>query len=210
MDWRAQGAVSSVKDQGKCASCYAFTAAGAIESIYKIKKGTLYDLSPQQIVDCSQGQRNSGCRGGFMTNAYNYLNGNKLMKSADYPYTGVLGSCKYVSSKGVTNVPSHKVLPKNDVNAILNAVAQQPVSIGMSAFCGSFMLYKGGIITKSCGSVLNHAVLIVGYGSTNGQDFWIIKNSWGPSWGEQGYFRILRTAGAGIGGINSLASYPNV
>lgn len=132
------------------------------------------------------------------------------MKNGDYPYTAVTGTCKYTASKGVTNVPSHKTIAKNDVNAIMNAVAQQPVSVGMSAFCGSFMLYKGGIVTKSCGSILNHAVLIVGYGSTGGQDFWIVKNSWGAAWGEQGYFRILRSSGAGIGGINTLASYPNI
>jgi len=80
----------------------------------------------------------------------------------------------------------------------------------MSGYCGSFMLYKGGVITRSCGPIANHAVLIVGYGSSNGQDFWIVKNSWGAAWGERGYFRILRSSGAGLGAINTLASYPNV
>lgn len=210
VDWRNSGVVSSVKDQGKCASCYAFVAAGAIESIYKIKKGTLHDLSPQQIVDCSTVNRNAGCKGGFMTYAYSYLQSRKLAKNSDYPYTGVVGTCKYNANVGITNVPSYVTLPKNDVNAIMNAVAQQPVSVGMSAFCGTFMLYKSGILTRSCGPVLNHAVLIVGYGSLNGQNFWIVKNSWGTKWGEQGYFRIARGTGAGVGGINSLASYPNI
>ena len=145
-----------------------------------------------------------------MTNAYNYLAKDKLMKTGDYPYTGVDGTCKYNSAKGLVNTPSHVVLPKNDPTSIMNAVAKQPVSVGMSAFCGSFMLYKGGIVNKSCGSILNHAVLIVGYGTTNGTDFWIVKNSWGVNWGEQGYFRILRSQGNGIGGINQLASYPNI
>jgi len=112
-----------VKDQGRCASCYAFAAAGAIESIYKIKKGPLHDFSPQQIVDCSTGFRNAACRGGFMTNSYKYLRGDKLMRQGDYPYTGLKGTCKYVGSRGVTNVVSYKTLPRNDVNALLQAVA---------------------------------------------------------------------------------------
>lgn len=133
------------------------------------------------------------------------------MRASDYPYVALKQSCKYNAAKGVVNTAGFTAIASGDVNGILNAVAQQPVSIGMSAFCGAFMQYKGGIITTSpCGTYLNHAVLIVGYGSESGKDFWIVKNSWGTAWGEGGYFRIQRTTGVGLLGINKLAAYPRM
>ena len=145
-----------------------------------------------------------------MTNCYKYLAGNKLMRSSDYPYTGQVGSCQYNAAKGVVNVASYREIAKGDINSILNAVAQQPVSAGMAGYCGSFMLYKGGVITTNCGTLLNHAVLIVGYGrdAASGMDYWIIKNSWGTAWGEGGFFRLKRTTGDGLSGINNAVSYP--
>ncbi len=103
-------------------------------------------------------------------------------------------------------------IPKKNPRALLEAVAKQPVSIGMNCFCSNFMLYKGGILTKGCPSIpLNHAVTVVGYGSEGGIDFWIIKNSWGPRWGEQGFIRVERKmveGDSGMGGMTTLASYP--
>ena len=169
--------MAAVKDQGKCSGCYAFAAAAALEGIYKIKRGQLIDMSQQQLIDCTKSYRNAGCKGGFMTNCYKYLAQSKIMRANDYPYIVQDGDCKYVDSKGITKIASYTELPKNNPRALMEAVARQPVSIGISAFCSVFMLYKGGVLTKGCGTVpLNHAVTLIGYGrdQATGLDFWLI------------------------------------
>ena len=135
-------------------------------------------MSPQQLLDCTLGYRNAGCKGGFMSNCYKYLAQNKLMRSSDYPYEVQVGTCRYQESKGITKVPSYTEVPKKSPRALMEAVARQPVSIGISALCSSMMLYKGGVLTRSCGTYLNHAVLLVGYGkdSASGLEYWLIKN----------------------------------
>ena len=112
-------------------------------------------------------------------------------------------------------MPSYIEVPKNNPQALLEAVAKQPVSVGISAFCQNMMLYKGGVLTKSCGAALNHAVVLVGYGTDSGTglDYWLVKNTWGTKWGEQGYIKMVRNMIQGDGGLNgitTLASYPNI
>ena len=215
IDWRAAGAVTSVKDQGRCSGCYGFSTAAAMEGAYKIfKGGPLTDFSPQQILDCTgYPWGNSGCQGGYMTNAFNYLKSNKIMTLASYPYTGVAGYCK--ASGGVVGTTGYVALPANDPNALLNAVTRQPVSIAVSASSGSFYFYSSGVLdTPSCGTSINHAVTLVGYGvSSDNIPYWLVKNSWGASWGNNGYINIKRDMGIngpGVCGILKLSSYPNV
>lgn len=141
-----------------------------------------------------------------MTNAFNYLKSNKLQSESSYPYTGKAGTCKYNEGAGITNVASYTALPANDPQALMEAVARQPVAVAMYA-SGPIMGYRSGVFDNNyCGTNVNHAVIIVGYGtdSDSGKDFWIVKNSWGPTWGEQGYFRLKRDMsqkGPGMCGI---------
>ena len=213
VDWRSSGAVGPVRNQGSCAGCYAFSSAAAMESIYKIKTGQLLQFSPQQIIDCSTGFRNKGCSGGLMTYSFNYLQSNKMMKESSYPFTGKGGACKYNAANGVVNTVGYTSLAKTH-DALMNAVAQQPVSAGVNMNSSAFMNYKSGIIsTAACGTTMNHAILVVGYGTENGTPYWLIKNSWGTGWGQAGYAKILRQpglSGAGICGIQYMTSIPKI
>lgn len=167
----------------------------------------------QQLLDCTRSYGNAGCGGGLMTNAYNYLKQAKIQSYSSYPYTGRQGTCRYSSSQGVVGVSSYTNVAKNSASGLISAINKQPVSMGIAASSSVFRLYRSGIITStSCGTMLNHAVLAVGYGSQNGIDYIIIKNSWGTTWGEKGYVRIkhTNTNGAGICGIYALNSIPNI
>ncbi|CDW72368.1 UNKNOWN [Stylonychia lemnae] len=213
IDWRTQGAVSAIKNQGSCGGCYAFSSADAMEGAYALKNGQLQVFSPQQIIDCSTGYGNAGCGGGLMTNSFNYLKTAKIMTMSSYPYVGNQQQCRYSSSKGVVGVTSFVSVTKNSPSALKQAIQVQPVSIAVAAAGSTFRLYKSGIITSSaCGTSLDHAVLLVGYGSQNGQSYWIVKNSWGTTWGESGYVRILDDGknGAGICGMLQMSSYPKI
>ena len=146
-----------------------------------------------------------------MTYAYKYLLTNKIVSRDSYPYTAVQGSCKANGKSGVLSVKSYKSIPSGDVDAHMEALQNGPLSIAVASSSSTFMQYAGGIISSSaCGTSLNHAVNLVGYGSENGRDFWIIRNSWGTNWGEKGYFRVARQSkdGPGICGILKMSSYP--
>jgi C1A family cysteine protease len=218
VDWVSAGAVTPVKNQGQCGSCWSFSTTGSVEGAWFIKKGELVSLSEQQLVDCSGPEGNMGCNGGLMDQAFSYIikNGG-ICSEADYPYSsggGANGTCHTCTP--VAHISSYvDVQPKNET-ALMAAVAQQPVSVAVEADGLDWQFYFGGIVTDACGTNLDHGVLVVGYGTDytgKPQDYWKVKNSWGADWGEQGYIRLGRgTAFAPNGqcGILMDPSYPIV
>jgi len=216
VDWTLKGAVTAVKDQGSCGSCWSFSATGALESAYYLKYGSLELFSEQQLVSCDN--VDAGCNGGFMDDAFTWVqkNGGLATESA-YPYTsgtsGANGVCK---TAGIVNNPkvapvSYTDVQTGSVNALLSAVAQQPVSIAIQANQLAFQFYKSGVLTGKCGKNLDHGVLLVGYGTdaATGVDYWKVKNSWAATWGEAGYIRIERSS-ADKCGVLDAPSYPNL
>jgi C1A family cysteine protease len=214
VDWRTKGAVTSVKDQGQCGSCWTFSATGAIEGAWAISKGQLIDLSEQELVDCATGisYGSHGCNGGQMEGAFKFTIQNGLCSLASYPYTAKDGSCQQCSA--ISHITSCSDVKPNDQVSLKAAVAKQPVAVAIEADTRYFQSYSGGVLTStSCGSNLDHGVLVVGYGTENGIDYWLVKNSWGTSWGEKGYVKIQKSSSTnepGICGIAMNPSFPTV
>jgi C1A family cysteine protease len=210
VDWEAAGAVTPVKNQGQCGSCWAFSTTGSTEGAVFVSGKPLPVLSEQQLVDCSGSEGNQGCNGGLMDYGFQYIINNKGIGSeASYPYTAKDGTCKKVAS--VATIKSFKDVPTNSETALMTAIVQQPVSVAVEADQDSFQLYAGGVMTKACGTQLDHGVLAVGYGTQGTQDFYQVKNSWGADWGFKGYILLGRGAAfkaAGQCGIQMDPSYP--
>lgn len=221
IDWVEKGAVSPVKDQGQCGSCWSFSTTGAIEGAFAIKYGKMVEFSEQQLVDCdnlSNGGRDHGCNGGLMDNAFTWVGKNGgLCGETEYPYvsgtTQTAGVCQKTCKLVAGSVVAKHVdvVAKSDA-ALMSALAQQPVSIAIEADQRDFQLYKSGVFTGTCGTNLDHGVLVVGYGTDAGLDYYKVKNSWSTSWGENGYIRFGRgeqyNSGSGQCGILLQASFP--
>jgi len=214
VDWEAQGKVTPVKNQGQCGSCWAFSTTGSLECDYAIKTNSLVSLSEQQLVDCSSSYGNDGCNGGWYYYAWEYAikNGGLCTESA-YPYTGVQGVCKSSSCGTKYDAPkSYTKVTADDATALLNSAAVGCVSVAIEADQFAFQYYSSGVLTGTCGTTIDHAVLVVGYGTQSGQDYWKVKNSWGTSWGEAGYVLICRNCNAngaeGECGINMYPAFP--
>eukprot|EP00753_Platysulcus_tardus_P022012 PLAT9194.3.p2 GENE.PLAT9194.3~~PLAT9194.3.p2 ORF type:complete len:336 (-),score=94.22 PLAT9194.3:148-1128(-) len=209
VDWRQKGAVTPVKNQGQCGSCWAFSTTGSTEGVTEIATGTLTSLSEQQLVDCSGSYGNQGCNGGLMDNAFKYIIANGICTEASYPYTAQDGTCKASScTKGAT-LSSYQDITKNNQQAMMTAAARQPVSIAVEADQSGWQFYSGGVFDGTCGTKLDHGVLVVGYGTQGSSPYYIVKNSWGSSWGEQGYILLGNHAsGSGQCGMYMAGSTP--
>ena len=210
IDWRAKGAVTPVKDQGQCGSCWAFSTTGSLEGAHFMATGNLVSLSESNLVDCSLA--NQGCNGGMMDLAFKYAERHPLMTEADYPYKPKTGpfACKYKKDKGVVTVKNFDDVKVDSADQLKAALNEGPVSVAIEADQTIFQMYTGGVITSAdCGTQLDHGVLAVGYGVENGQEYYIVKNSWGPNWGDNGYVKLGVQDGAGICGIQMQPSIPH-
>jgi C1A family cysteine protease len=216
VDWVTAGKVNPIQNQGHCASCWAFSATAAMESAHAIFHTTLYKLSEQNFVSCTSLQGNHGCNGGNYGAAWNYAKSYPVESEANYPYTsgttGQTGSCTYNATKGIGGIVSHTTVA-TDTTSIKTAIAQQPQSVSIEADTAYFQSYTSGVLTNAtkCGTSLDHAVVAVGYGTdATAGGYYLVRNSWGTSWGEKGYVKIGQAAAPGICGINKNVQHPTV
>jgi xylem cysteine proteinase len=211
VDWRAKGAVTHVKNQQACGSCWAFASVGALEGLSFINNSKLYDYSEQHVIDCDPYA--FGCQGGWPMQAFNYTAQKGIEQTADYPLNGGQTNCSYKPELAMqVNDGYYNVTPMN-VTQLKLAVAQQPVAIVIQAYGLHFMYYRSGVMKRLCGwQSLDHVVLIVGYDIIDGEEAWIVKNSWGTRWGEKGYIYMSTDAtinkGYGICGLLQIPSAP--
>ncbi|XP_010218756.1 PREDICTED: cathepsin S, partial [Tinamus guttatus] len=203
-------AMNHLADMGACGACWAFSAVGALEGQLQLRTGRLVSLSAQNLVDCSVMYGNKGCAGGFMTRAFQYIIDNQGIDSdAAYPYTAQNGTCQYNVSTRAATCSKYVELPYADEAALKDAVANVgPVSVAIDATQPTFFLYKSGVYDDPrCTQEVNHGVLVIGYGTLDGKDYWLVKNSWGEYFGDKGYIRMARNHGNHCG-IASYGSYP--
>ena len=214
VNWVEAGAVTPVKDQGQCGSCWAFSSTGSLEGAHFLASGELLSFSEQQLVDCAGLKYgNYACNGGLQDNAYNYYEaGNNAMLESDYGYTGTKGSCAYDATKAVdVTVSTYTHVTENDVDQMKAGLAIAPLAVAIEADKMVFQTYKSGVMSSTkCGTNLDHAVLAVGYGTdeASGMDYWLVKNSWNTVWGDEGYIKLQIVDGEGICGVQEDAEWP--
>ncbi|KAK9885465.1 hypothetical protein WA026_010960 [Henosepilachna vigintioctopunctata] len=208
IDWREKGAVNAIRNQQGCGCCWAFSAAAAIESALAISSGKLRSLSVQNLNDCSWSERNSGCQGGWAHFAFEYVKKNGIESEEDYPYFVHDLQCKADSSKVVTKISDYVHIEAGNEEDLKNAIARQPVSVAIVAN-NNLRAYHSGIFSDpACNNhILNHIVVAIGYGSENGHDYYIVRNSWGEAFGENGYFKLARNQG-NMCRVTDVAYYP--
>ncbi|XP_062253983.1 procathepsin L-like [Platichthys flesus] len=212
MDWRAHGLVTPVKDEKKCGCSWAFSATGSLEGQHFKKTQNLVNLSEQQLVDCSEKYGSSGCNGGSVEVAFDYIIDNGGIEIKDtYKYVAEKQTCSSHPDKSIATCTDYQHVKQNDEHALKKAVANiGPISVGIDGSLDSFRNYVSGVYDESsCSTFANHYALIVGYGNENGKDYWLVKNSWGKAWGEEGYIKMKRNSNNQCG-IASAAIYPVV
>jgi len=206
-DWRAQNKVTPVKNQGSCGSCYTFSSCAAVEAAYAIKNNQFISLSEQNILDCSSNTKyqNNGCNYGYLNQAFQYILDNGVELSNAYPYAGRLAACQNSATQSHVRISGYNRVGTGDLDMMNAVYSHGPISVSVDSSGNDFMLYKGGIISTGTQKI-NHFILLVGWGTQNGVDYWIVKNSWSTSWGEAGYGRLIR--GKNIRNINANNYYP--
>jgi cathepsin L len=215
VDWRTHNppVVTPIKNQGQCGSCWSFSTTGSTEGQHALATGNLVSLSEQNLVDCSTAEGNEGCDGGLMTQAFEYIiKNNGIDTEASYPYKAVEGKCKFNAANVGATISSYVSVVSGSEADLQNATALVgPISVAIDAGLPSFQMYTSGVYDPLlCSSTkLDHGVLVVGYGSEDGKDYWIVKNSWGTTWGMEGYFYLARNADNKCG-VATMASYPIV
>lgn len=198
LDWRSQGKITPIRDQAQCGSCYTFGSVAALEGrllmqYSNLDKNTL-DLSEEQLVQCSRSLGNNGCNGGLGTKVYKYIQKNGIVREKDMPYTAKDGRCTVDLSKKYAGISGYKNVASKNTEQLKAALTEGVVDVSIDASSYKFQLYKTGVYTDTkCGTSimdLNHEVACVGYGKENGQEYWIVRNSWGTSWGDKGYIKM--------------------
>lgn len=212
IDWRKKGAVTSVKNQGKsCSSCWAFSVTGCLEGQYFLKTGKLISLSPQNLVDCTNTHGRGKCFGRSRHDALDWIKDHGIESEQTYPYQAKGGDCIYDQKYSVTTIRDYVNIPSGDEMKLQQAIATiGPISVSVDSSHHSFVYYSSGIYyePKCSEKNLNHAVLAVGFDTDeNGHEYYIIKNSWGDSWGSNGYMKLARNKKNHCG-IASRATYP--
>lgn len=188
LNWTAKGAVTPVKDQGQCGSCWAFSATGTLESLDFIMNGRLNSYSEQQLVDCDTGCY--GCSGCWVYAALDYTAKYGVESESSYPYNATENTCQYSSSKATKTNAGWNCVAQKNVQDLKGAASQQPVGIAVQADEAAWQFYGGGVVSSGCGDALNHAVLLTGWANIGGTNAWLVKNSWGSDWGNGGYIYI--------------------
>jgi C1A family cysteine protease len=203
VDWRSvsPAVVNPVKNQASCGSCWAFSAAGVLESAHAIATGELLSFSEQEIVDCVPNCY--GCNGGMSKYAFDYFKDNGIVTEDEYPYTATTGTCQSSAlTSGKVHVNSDEWTTPYSSSALKASIEKQPTSVSVQADKSPFRYYTSGVVTgTACGTATNHAIIAVGYGTENGQEYYIVRNSWGASWGDEGYIKIGVEDGIGVCGI---------
>jgi len=204
VDWNTAGCVTPVKNQGSCGSCWSFSTTGSMEGAHCAEGNTLVSLSEQELVDCDTADGNAGCNGGDMATAMKWTESNALCTEDDYKYTGKDGSCQESSCTGAVKCTSYSNVTAGSSSGLMASIEKAPTSIAIEADKLVFQFYSGGVLNSTkCGTNLDHGVLAVGYGTdSSGQAYYLVKNSWGSSWGENGFLKIANNGdGDGICGI---------